>query len=250
MNIIDILIVGLILLGALQGYRKGLITGLAQFAGSIIGFLVASREYLKVLKWLEQFFPFQSWLEPVIYRLIAPSFQAQAGTVTQQSFEKIFKLLPSELLNSLAGINIPGMQSTSSLTKGYVEQATHNIASFITEKVLALLAFVMVYFVIVLIIQVLINILLAPLGIFGGAANRGGGLLFGGLFAFSILVVISGVLMPILKIETESPGILLIQNSFFLPYLFQMFQFLSQALSLQVSKELQTTFNLFKGFSL
>lgn len=250
MNIVDILIMGLILLGALQGYRKGLIMGLAQFAGSIIGFLVASLEYAKVLKWLEQFFPFQSWLEPVIYRLIVPAFQTQAGTITQLSIEKILKMLPPELRNSLEVNNILGVQSATSMTKAYAEQVTHGIAGFITDKVLTLLAFALVYFVIVVIIQVLITILLAPLGIFGGAANRGGGLLFGGLFAFSILVVASGVFSPMLKLDTQSPSLLLIQHSFFLPYLLQTFQFLSQALSLQISKELQTPFNLLKGFSL
>ncbi|MHB8125082.1 MAG: CvpA family protein [Desulfitobacteriaceae bacterium] len=250
MNIVDILIVGLILLGALQGYRKGLIIGLAQFAGSIIGFLVASFEYIKVLKWFEQFFPLQSWLEPVIYQLIGPSLQTQTGTMTQQSIEKIINMLPLELRNSLMGSNILGGQSTASMTQGYIEQATHSVSSFITEKILALLAFVFVYFVVVVIIQVIINILLAPLGIFGGAVNRGGGLLFGGLSAFFILVVISGVFLPILKIDTQSSGLILIQHSFFLPYLLQTFRILSQAFSLQISKELQASINLLKGFSL
>ncbi|MFZ3103024.1 MAG: CvpA family protein [Desulfitobacteriaceae bacterium] len=250
MNIVDILIMGLILLGALQGYRKGLITGLAQFAGSIIGFLVASLEYIKVLKWLEQFFPFQRWLEPVIYRLIGSSLQTQAGSIPQQSIENLLKMLPPELRSYLAGNNILGVQSATLMTKGYVEQAIHGIAGFITEKVLALLAFALVFLVIVVLIQALITILLAPLGIFGGAANRGGGLLFGGLFAFSILVVISGVFSPMLMLDTQIPGLLFIQHSFFQPYLLQTFQFLSQSLSLQISKELQTPFNLLKGFSL
>ena len=249
MNIVDVLIGGLILLGALQGYRKGLLTGLAQFVGSIIGFLVASVEYIKVLNWFETIYPIQRWLEPVIYRLLGPSLQAQTESMSQQSIDKILGMLPPALRNTLAGSNISGLLSTTTTTKGFLEQITHNLSGLLTEKILNLLSFALIYFGVAILIQVLVAVFLAPLGIFGGALNRGGGLLFGGLSAFFTLVVIGGVLSPILKIDTQNTAFLLVQHSFFLPYMLQTFQILSQAFSLQISKELQVPLNLLKGFS-
>jgi uncharacterized membrane protein required for colicin V production len=245
MNVIDILILVVMILSALQGYRKGLITGLGQFAGIIIGFFVASLEYMNVLRWLEQLFSLQSWLEPVIYKLVLPSLQSQTGTITQQSIEKLLEMIPAELRNSLASSNIIE-GSAATMTQGYIEQASRNISGFLTEKILALLAFVLVFFIIVIIVQIIVTILFVPLGIFRGVVNRGGGLLFGGLCAFLSLAVISGIFLPIFKIDTQSSGLMLIQQSYFLPYLLQTFQMLCQVFSLQLE---QASLNVLKSFS-
>lgn len=244
MNVIDIVILVVIVLSALQGYRKGLIIGLGQFVGIIIGFLVASLEYANVLKWLEQTFPLQSWLEPVIYKLVLPSLQSQTETLTQQSIERFLEIIPAELRNSfVSGNMIEG--SAATMTQGYIEQAARNISGFLTEKILALLAFVLVFFVIMIIAQIIITILFAPFGIFKGAVNRGGGLLFGGLCAFLSLAVISGIFLPIIKLDAQNSGLMLMQQSIFLPYLFQTFQMLSQVFSLQIE---QTSLNAVKSF--
>jgi uncharacterized membrane protein required for colicin V production len=233
MNVVDILILVLIVLGAFQGYHKGLITGLGQLAGILIGFLVASLEYINVLKWFEQYFPLQSWLEPIINKLVLPSLQSQTGTITQQSIEQLLEMLPVELRNSLAS----GIQgSATTMTQGYIELVAKNISSFLTEKILALMAFVLVFFIIIVIVQIIVTILFAPFGIFKGVVNRGGGVLFGGLCAFLSLAVISGIFLPIFKLDTQSSGIMLIQQSFFLPYLLQTFKMLSQIFSLQLDQ--------------
>jgi uncharacterized membrane protein required for colicin V production len=244
MNVIDILILVVIVLSALQGYRKGLITGLGQFVGIIIGFFVASLEYINVLKWLEQTLPLQRWLEPQIYKLVLPSLQSGTGTTTQQSIDRLFEMIPAELLNSFASGNmLEG--SAATITQSYIEQAARNISGYLTEKILALLAFVLIFLVIIAIAQIIVTILFAPLGIFKGVVNRGGGLLFGGLCAFLSLAVISGILLPIIKLDAQNSGLMLIQQSVFLPYLFQAFQMLSQVFSLQLE---QTSLNVINCF--
>ncbi|HWQ72414.1 MAG TPA: CvpA family protein [Desulfitobacteriaceae bacterium] len=245
MNVIDILILVLIVFGALQGYHKGLINGLAQFAGIIIGFFVASLEYLNVLKWLEQLFPLHSWLEPVINKLILPSLQSQTGAITQQSLAQLLAMLPAGLRDALvSGKIIEGPAPT--VANGYLEQAAQNISAYLTDRILALLAFVLVFFVIVIIVQIIITILFAPFRIFDGTINRGGGLLFGGLYAFLSLAVISGIFLPLFKLDTQNSGLMLIQQSYFLPYLLQTFQLLSEFFSLQLE---EATLNVLKSFS-
>ncbi|MDD2233338.1 MAG: CvpA family protein [Desulfitobacteriaceae bacterium] len=242
MNVIDILILVVIVLSALQGYRKGLINGLGQFAGIIIGFFVASLEYINVLKWLEQTFPLQRWLEPQVYKLVLPSLQSQTGTITQQSIERLLEIIPAELRNSFASGNlIEG--SAATITQSYIEQAARNISGLLTEKILALLTFVLILLVIIAIVRIIVTILFAPLGIFKGVVNRGGGLLFGGLCAFLSLAVISGIFLPIIKLDVQNSGLMLLQQSIFLPYLLQTFQMLSQVFSLQL---VQTSLNIIK----
>ena len=89
MNLIDVLILGFILLGALHGYQRGLITSIINFLSSIVGFVVASWEYMVALHWAEQYFPLQQWLEPVIYRIMLPAVQSKASTLQQQALGNI-----------------------------------------------------------------------------------------------------------------------------------------------------------------
>ena len=245
MNTSDVLILVLILLGALHGYRKGLITGLAQFAGIIIGSLVASMEYLRVMQWLKQFLPLQTWLESGAYKLVLPSLQEKAGAMTQQGLAKFLEALPPDMKHYLVASNMLGEQPAATLTQGYLENIAHSIAAYISDKILVLLAFILILFLVALIIQVLITVLFVPLKIFRGAVDRVGGMIFGALGAFLTLAIISGLLLPVIELETPSRGLLLLQRSFFLPYLLQTFQYLREIFSFQMGQDLQTPFRYF-----
>ncbi|HWQ89455.1 MAG TPA: hypothetical protein VN374_05735, partial [Desulfitobacteriaceae bacterium] len=229
------------------GYRRGLITGLAQIVGIIIGFLVASMEYLSVMPWLKQFLPLQTWLESLVYKLVLPSFQNQAGAVTQQGLDKFLEALPTDVKHYLAASNMLGGQPAATLTQSYLENIAHSIATYISDKILALLAFILVLFVVAIIITALINILFVPLKIFRGPVKRVGGIIFGGLSAFLILAILSGLLLPVIELNTQSSGLLLLQRSFFLPYLLQTFQLLRELFYLQLGQDLQTTFSFLQS---
>src|SRR5680860_344788 len=187
MNLIDIFILGLILLGALHGYQRGLISSVVNFLSSIVGFLVASWQYMAALRWAEQYFPLQKWLEPVIYRAILPSVQAKASSVQHQALGNILGALPPEwrsLFENQSGVPTPQA----------IEQVTHRLAGMLTEGVLSLIAFGCVFYIVILIIHFLFAILLRPFGSWGGSLNRGGGLLFGGLSALIGMSVMAGLL--------------------------------------------------------
>jgi len=242
MNLIDVLILGLILLGALLGYQRGLITSVVNFLSSIVGFLVASWEYLNALHWAEQYFPLQQWLEPVIYRAILPSVQSKASTLQQQALGDILGALPLEWRNIFTSLSLPSVQMPQ-----VIEQATHRLAGMLTEKILGLIAFGCVFFVVVVLIQLVVAILLRPFGNWGGAFNRGGGLLFGGLSALIALAVLAGLFSPLLKLGVGGNINDLIQNSNTFPYLVGIFQALDQAFSAQLSQKLLEPLSQGKG---
>ena len=242
MNLIDVLILGFILLGALHGYQRGLITSIVNFLSSIVGFVVASWEYMAALHWVEQYFPLQQWLEPVIYRAMLPAVQSKASTLQQQALGNILGALPPEWRNIFSSLNLPDVQMPQA-----IEQVTHHLAGTLTERILSLIAFGCVFFVVVALIQLLVAILLRPFGSWGGAFNRGGGLMFGGLSALIGLAVLAGLLSPLLKMGVGGSINDLIQNSNFYPHLVGIFQALDQAFSAQLSQKLLEPLSLGKG---
>lgn len=231
MNLIDIIILGFILLGALHGYRKGLISSIIDLLISIVGFLVASWKYMAVLSWVEQYFPLQQWLEPVIYRAILPSVQSKASSLQHQALGNILGALPPEwrsLFENLSGVQIPQA----------LEQVSHRLAGMVAESILSLIAFVCVYLIVVFIIQLLFSIFLRPFGSWSGSLNRGGGLMLGGLSALIVMAVIAGLLSPLLQLGVAGSFNALVQSSTFYPYLVEIFRVLDQVFAAQLSQKL------------
>jgi uncharacterized membrane protein required for colicin V production len=232
MNLIDVLILGFVLLGALHGYRRGLITSIVNFLSSIVGFLVATWEYMAALRWAQQYFPLQQWLEPVIYRAILPAVQAKALSLQQQVVGKMSGVLPQEWRSIFDSTKPPSVQAQA------IEQVTHSLSGTLTESILRLIAFGFVFYLVVLITQLLASILLRPFGSWGGTFNRGGGLMFGGLSALIGLAVLAGLFSPLIKLDAGGSFNTLIQNSFFYHYLVGIFNSLDQVFSVQLRQKL------------
>lgn len=232
MNLIDVLIVGFVLLGALHGYQRGLITSIVNFLSWIIGFLVASWQYMAVLRWTEQYFPLQQWLEPVIYKAILPSVQSKASSLQHQALGNILGALPPEWRSLFENLSDGKMPQA-------IEQVTHRLAGMFTERILSLIAFGFVFCCVVFLIQLLFSILVRPFGSWGGSFNRGGGLLFGGLGALIGMSVVAGLFSPFLHLSVGGSFSALIQSSSFYPYLVEIFRVLDQVFAAQLSQLLE-----------
>lgn len=231
MNLIDILILGLILLGALHGYQKGLISSIVNFISSIVGFLVAAWKYMVALRWVEQYFPLQQWLEPVIYRAILPSVQSKASSLQHQALGNILGALPPEwrsIFEKLSGVQMPEA----------IEQVTHRLAGMLTERILSIIAFGCVFYLVVFIIQLLSSLILRPFDSWGGSLNRSGGLVFGGLSALIGMSVLAGLFSPLLNLGVGGSFSELLQSSSFYPYLVDIFSVLDQVFAAQLSQRL------------
>jgi len=241
-NLFDVLIAGFVLLGALQGYQKGLIKSIVHFLSWIAGFLVASSQYTAALRWAEQYFPLQQWIEPVIYRALLPSVESKALTLQQQVLGNILGILPQELRNIFPSLNLSGLQIPQT-----VEQITHQLAGTITVNILSLIAFGIVFYCVVLLIQLLVLIILRSLGSWIGSFSHGGGLIFGGLSSLLGLSVLAGLLSPLLQLGVGGNFIDLIQKSYFYPYLVEIFIVMDQLFSAQLREKLIEPLLMDKG---
>lgn len=236
MNIFDILILGLLILGALQGYRKGLISGLVNLLGSIFGFYFAVKEYLMVFEWLEQHTPLRQWLEPVVYRFLLPSVQAQAQTTQLQTLDKILSVFPKELRGLISSGAVPDFQA---YTQNLVQTMTKTVSGVLTDNLIKIIAFFLTYTVVILILQIVVNLILAPIGFFSGTVNRGGGFLFGSLGALVGVAIIMGLITPFLPLLGQSEFALLIKEAWFYPHLLQLFEALKTMFHLEFNQGLQ-----------
>ena len=139
MNLIDVLILGVVLLGALQGYRKGLVTGIASFLGAILGFAIAASTYNMFLNWLIKSTPLSGWLEPIVYRSVLPFVQSQATNIGQGMVDKILSLVPSEWGNLF---NHYLQNSGTLVQQDALEQIGHVFAQTITENLIKIIALI------------------------------------------------------------------------------------------------------------
>ena len=233
MNFIDVLIIGFVLLGSLQGYQKGLLTSIVNFLSSIFGFLIAVWQYKVILSWIQQYFPLQEWLEPVIYRAVLPSVQSKADTLQQQFLDSILGLLPSELNSIFSTSNLSSVPLPQT-----IEQVSHRIAGVLTEHILNLIAFGVVFYAAVLLMQIGFSILLSPFGGRVGFFNRGGGLFFGGLTSLIGLAVLAGLFFPLFHLGVGGSFKTLIETSYLYPYLMEIFNILDQLFSAQLQESL------------
>ncbi|MBC2722249.1 CvpA family protein [Desulfosporosinus sp.] len=242
MNLIDVLIVGFVLLGALRGYQRGLIMSIVNFLSWIVGFLVASWQYMAVLRWSEQYLPLHQWLEPLIYRALLPSVESKAQTLQQQLLGNMLGILPEEWRSIFPSLNLSGVQIPQT-----VEQVTHQLAETITEGILSLIAFGFVFYCTVLMIHVIVAILLRPLGNWSKSFNRGGGLVFGGLSSLIGLAVLAGLLSPFLQMGDVGDLSVLILESYFYDNLVVIFNAMDQLLSAQLRERLLEPISMDKG---
>ena len=243
MNLIDVFILGFILFGALHGYQKGLITSLVNFVSSIAGFLIASQEYMGVLSWVQKYIPLHQWLEPLIYKAILPAVQAQSVSLERQFLGNILETLPPEWRSLINSANLPAAEMPQA-----IEQATHSLSALLTDHILSLIAFAFVFFLVVFLIQALVNILFRNFsGMWGGTFNRGGGLLFGGLCALIALAILAGLLTPLLKLGVGGSLNTLIEKAYFYPFLLGVFNSLDKLFAAQLSQKLLGPLSLGKG---
>ena len=233
MNLIDILILGFILFGALHGYQRGLVTSIVNFIGSIVGFLVAYWEYAKVLAWLLRYFPLQKWLEPVIYRTILPIIQTQYPALQHQVLGSVLGSLPEKWRSILNFDNLSSGKMPQTIT-----QVANSLSGQITESILSFAAFGLVFLLVLFIIQILLSFFLRSFLGWGGAINRGGGLVLGGLCALITLAIFAGFYSPFLKLGMGGSVNNLIQKAYFYPYLLNIFNSIDRIFSAQLSQRL------------
>lgn len=236
MNFFDILVLVIVLLGAIQGYRKGLISGLISLGGSLVGLVVAAKNYQTLLEWLDQNTPFRGWLEAVIYKRMLTSVQDKAELMQEQTLEKFLSIFPEEFKKGmLGGANLSDMQI---YTDSVLQSIAQNFTYTLTDNALKIIAFALIYFGVIVALEIISAILLAPLGLFSGTINGGGGFIVGGVVSFLGLAIFVGLFSPFLTIANPGDTIGFLESSTTYPYLKQTFAYIGELLRLNFEQGL------------
>ncbi|HHY26666.1 MAG TPA: CvpA family protein [Desulfitobacterium dehalogenans] len=227
MNIFDILVLILVLIGAIQGYRKGLISGLISLGGSILGLVLAAKNYPTLLQWLEENTPLRGWLETVMYQRMLPSVQAKAEMIQAETLEKILSMFPEEFRGILSGSNLPDIHT---YTDSVLQSIAQTFTQAFTDNALKIISFALIYFGVIILIEIVSAILLAPLGLFSTTINGGGGFLVGGFVSFLGIAIFVGLFTPLITMANPGETIGFLESSTLYPYLKQTFTYLGEFL--------------------
>ena len=109
-NVIDILLLVLVLLSVLGGYRRGFILGVLDLAGWILSLLAGLRFYQPVARWIALYIPSlpQIWTRPIGFILIAIVMGGAVQLVGRALLKRLPKATHEQQVNRLFGV-IPGL---------------------------------------------------------------------------------------------------------------------------------------------
>ena len=109
-NVIDILLMLLVLLSVLNGYRRGFILGVLDLAGWVLSLLVGLRFYQPVARWLAVYvrsLP-EIWNRPIAFILIAIIVSVAIHLLGRTILKRLPKGIHERTFNRLLGF-IPGL---------------------------------------------------------------------------------------------------------------------------------------------
>lgn len=196
MNTFDIGVLIVLALGCFAGFQKGLLTGVAGFAGKILAIGVAVGLHKQVLTAVEPLLGLRGKVEPEI----------------------------AKFLNNIVESKVVSGGQFGNSVKDNVQPVIGDATVALTDYLLKIIAIMALFFVAMLLINLLISLLITPLAKKLSFADKGGGLLFG---FFSVLVVISlvvGLLSPFLA--TGNLAGIRVDDSLLYPWLIRSYNFL------------------------
>lgn len=201
MNTFDIIVLILLALGGITGFRKGLLTGMARLLGEIAAIAAAVVFHMRFLDMIEPVFNLRGIIEPKINSLVVKVLESKA-------------VIPDMVPGDMGGLVIP-----------VIEEATVALTDYILKIIALIILFLLASFL----INLLISLLVTPLAKSLGIVNRGGGLAFGFLTIFIVLSLIVGMASPVLT-AASAAGIKT-NDSLFYPILMNGYEVILSVIS-------------------
>jgi uncharacterized membrane protein required for colicin V production len=195
MNTFDFIVLGLLALGGITGFQKGLLTGLSRFLGKIAAMGIAVFFHPEFLQRVEPIFKLREKLEPKI---------------------------GSFLIKVAEGKNLGKGKFTDS--EALIQPVIGEATIVLTDYVLKIGALLVLFILTALLLNLLIAVVITPLAKTLSFVNRGGGLAFGILSTMLVLCLLIGLMAPFLT--TANPGIFKISGSRLYPWLIQGYEIL------------------------
>ncbi len=206
----DIVVLFLLGLGAITGFQKGLITGIARLVGKIAAIVVALLFHQQFLSLIEPVFNLRGIIEPRVVALLT-------------------KIMASK-------------DNSEGSTEAFIQPMLTEATITITDYTLKIIGLLLLFIILSVIINIFITFIVTPLAKSLGIVNKGGGLAFGALSTIIVLCIVVGMTAPFLN--TANSGIINTNQSFLFPWLLEGYQ---QLLSFMGAFDSELLTNPFEG---
>lgn len=238
MNIVDLVIIVLIALGAATGYRRGLLESLAGLISSIIGFFVAIKYYSLLAAWVNSYF--------AVTQNLQAFFQAHLVLPASLMQIRLDKVPLPELSSYLDKVNLPEilqaqlLEYIPSLGAGFLAQAKLGevIYQFLATAVINAGAFLLICFFVNMLIMLLVAVIRRITNNTVIASfDRGAGLLIGVVLTGFTLTIFIGLINPLLQVTNLAEPTLFsavfktMGESQLLPYFLSTFNLMTEQIA-------------------
>lgn len=238
MNIVDLVIIVLIALGAVTGYRRGLIESLAGLFSNIIGFFAALKYYSSLVLWASTYFNLKMSLQTY--------FQTHLVLPVPLMQLKLDKVPLSEIGNYLDKIKLPIVlkaqliEYIQSLEAGMLTQAKLGdvIFQYLATAIINAGAFILIWFLVNILIMLIVGVVRSITNnTVIGSVDHGAGLLIGMVLTGFTLTIIIGLLSPLLQVTNLAEPTLFsavfktMGESELLPYFLNTFNLLTNKIA-------------------
>lgn len=239
MNFLDLVIIGVILLGGLAGYRKGLINALIGMAGSLVSFVVALGTYKTLTPVLFERLGAGKIVGQVLNSSIslpATAGQSINGTGLDQ-LSTVTELLPKPLQQEF---NVLILETMKSAVSASVETIRDAMLQYLTLAVVSMVTFFLIFLLSKWILGIVGKAITKSIdrSLFG-SLNHSGGFLAGVLASTLLIAIVVGFLFPLLSINLGQGALKtlsdLAHDSVLTPYLAKLFTGLTHSLSRMLS---------------
>jgi uncharacterized membrane protein required for colicin V production len=203
MNIVDWIIIGLLLLGAVTGFRNGFVGTVVRACSSIIGLIVAYKYYADLEKWLDSKVGFKEALSEFLRAHVALpqaisefKFEDILGNNVNNFFNGLTSntQIKSKLLEYVNTINT-GIEGSLQISLGDI------VHQYLASAIMNVLAFFIIWLLIDLSLQIIARIFRGLIkDTVLGQFDRLSGLLIGTLFTAIVLTVLVGLITPIFNL--------------------------------------------------
>lgn len=194
MNIIlDIVVVVIVAIMMIDGYKRGLLTSVIEFAGVIIAAVASS-----FLASLTAVSVYSSFIMHNVVQAVEAAFSAipSYATASQQA-EKLFSTLPDYAVNALSfsGIDVNSLSSQISSSNVAVPQLVESLIRPTIVRLVSTIITIILFIIFTVVIAFVAKILTKTINAIGlSAINRIGGAAFGVVKALIFIMVLTLVL--------------------------------------------------------
>jgi len=223
-NLIDWLIIAFVFLGALSGYRRGLVAALLGFVGYVAAVVAASLYSPVLVVWINKQGRMTQNLAEFFRKKLSLTCTAGQGLPAGNPGGN-----PGETLKYLQDILVQSPENIG----GVADAFCYQLASLTVQ----VLAFALLLIISVAVIRLLVGFLSRRMrGIILGAVNRLGGFIVGGAINALIISLLVVILTPLLAVGAASSGGLLtgisksLKQSTLIPYFVQFFAWAAASL--------------------